>query len=141
MLVLLLAIALHTGCGKELGRIPFSAEGIAERTVTLESGEVNFWTDLDIRYEGDAMLGYEVTLQQAGTVVGRGVCEALGPLSITTMWVQTDLGDSHSRSGRGKMSCSTTLAKGGATVVRARLAFSRRPGAATLSKADLVIKQ
>lgn len=141
LLPLALSLSIGGCCGKEKGRVPFSAPGSAHASLPLEAGEVSFWTDIDIEYEGPASLGYVVELEQAGAVVASTRCDPLAHLSVKTGWVETNLGNSHSRSGAGKMDCSVTLPTSGATTVRATLAFGTPPAKHTLVKADLVVKQ
>jgi len=128
-------------CGKEVGRVPFSGEGTASITAPLAAGEVAFWTDIDLAYDGSATLDYTVELSQAGATVATATCDPLARLSVREAWVETNLGGSHSRRGQGKMSCSARLPAAGATTVKATLAFSHRPLTATLRKADLVLRQ
>jgi hypothetical protein len=136
-----LSLLVVTSCGKEAGRVPFAAEGVHETSVALKPGEVAFWTDIDIKYEGDATLVYKVDLIQNGAPVASVACDPLGQLHVKTSWVETNNGPSHSRFGNGKMACSTTVASGGATTVRATLAFGRKPQKLSLNRADLVIRQ
>jgi hypothetical protein len=138
MLGSILALA---ACGKEAGRVPFAAEGTATATVTLAQGEVAFWTDIDVEYKGAAEARYQIELVQAGTVVAQAECNPLGAINVKMSWVETNIGDSHSRSGRGKMKCSVEVAKAGPTVVRARLVVPQKPATFELKKADLVLKQ
>lgn len=140
-LLLLSSAALLTACGKEAGRVPFSGEGSAAAPLTLKAGDVALWTDLDIAYEGDAALAYRVELVQDGATVASAVCDPLGPMNVKMSWVETSIGSSHSRRGKGKMGCAATLAKGGPTTVKATLAFAQKPAGLALKKADLVIKQ
>jgi hypothetical protein len=140
-LVTLSATSLLAGCGNEVGRLPFAGEDTKAVTMPLKAGEVAFWTDIDVKYEGGAALTYRVELLQGGSSVATAECDALGPMSMKVGWVETQFGASRSLSGNGKMSCSANLAKGGATVVQATLGFSARPTSATLNRADLVVKQ
>lgn len=136
------SVLLLSGCcGKEAGRLPFSAPGTQNATMTLEAGDVSFWTDIDIEYEGAASLQYKVDLEQGGAVVASATCNPLGYMSVKTGWVETNLGSKHSRRGSGKMGCSATVPKAGPTDVRATLAFGTRPAKLKLGKADLVVKQ
>jgi hypothetical protein len=128
-------------CGKETGRVPFAAEGTANAPATLKAGNVDFWTDIDMKWEGDAALAYTIELEQGGKSVATATCNPLGAINVKLNWSETNIGGSHSRSGSGKMGCSATLPSGGATNVKATLAFSRKPATLTLSKADLVLKQ
>jgi hypothetical protein len=140
LLLLSLCLAV-SACGKEAGRIRLPAEGSGAAVVVLEAGEVSFWTDLDIQYEGDAKLEYVIDLFQKGSSVGKATCNPLGQLPAKTGWVETNIGSSHSRRGNGKMECSAKLAADGETMVKTTLAFGTKPKTVTLKKADLVIKQ
>ncbi len=133
--------ALVAGCGKEAGRVPLPGAGSGATALTLAPGDVALWTDIDISYEGDAALHYDVEFVQGGVTVANAKCNPLGPLSVKTSWVETNLGFEHSRSGNGKMDCSTKLATGGGTEVRTNLIVDRKGTKLTIKKADLVIKQ
>lgn len=141
LVVLLFSLSSLTACGSEAGRVPFSNEGSGAAPMTLKAGEVAFWTDLDVAYEGQAALVYRIELVQDGSTVATAVCDPLGHLPMKMSWRETNIGASHSRRGRGKMECAATLAKGGPTTVKATLAFDRKPATVTLKKADLVLKQ
>lgn len=132
---------LMLGCGKEAGRVPFNGAGQGEATIALGAGEVAFWTDIDLEYQGNAALAYQVELLQNGAPAGRAQCDPLGTLPVKVGWVETQLGDSRSMRGSGKMTCNATLATAGPTTVRARLFVAQRPAAFQLRRADLVVKQ
>jgi hypothetical protein len=136
--VLSLALA---GCGKEVGRVPFSGEGTGSVSVPLSAGDVSFWSDIDIKYEGGAALDYRIALVQGGVNVATAVCDPLGQMNIKVGWLETHFGSSSSRRGTGKMNCSASLPKAGPTTVQAALAFGSKPASFTLNKADLIIKQ
>jgi hypothetical protein len=141
-LLALSALSALSGCGKEVGRLHFAAEGAGATTLALKKGTVDFWTDIGIEYTPDAALLYRIELVQNGASVGMTTCNPLGRMSTKTMWVESNIGSTHSRSGQGKMSCSVDLAEGGQMLVRASLAFSpNKPAAAVLKQADLVVKQ
>jgi hypothetical protein len=53
------------------------------------------------------------------------------------MWVETNVGDHHTRRGQGKLACSASIASAGKTKVEAKLRASNL----TIHKADLVLKQ
>lgn len=138
---LLLSFLAVTACGKELGRVRLPAEGNGAVELTLEAGDVAFWTDLSVEYEGEASLEYRIEVFQNGSSVGHTVCNPLGRLSVKTGWVETNLGSFHTRRGMGNMSCELKLPSSGPTVVKTTLAFGKKPPTMTLRKADLVIKQ
>ena len=138
---LLIAALLLSGCAKEVGRVPFAGEGSSGTFATLEAGRVDFWTDMNIEYDGSANLDYRVALYQGGKPVATVVCNPLDHLGTKLLWLQRDSGSTHARSGKAKMSCSATLPKPGPTVVGATLAFATAPTRAVITKADLVVKQ
>ena len=136
-----LALAALAGCGKEMGRVPFAGEGTQSTSATLKAGNVDFWTHIDLSYEGSGALVYDVTVTQGGSTVATAVCDPLARLNVRTMWTETNVGSSHTRHGMGKMACSVTLPSGGATDVRATLVWRVKPTTASMKRADLVIKQ
>ncbi|MBL8951189.1 MAG: hypothetical protein JNK82_10460 [Myxococcaceae bacterium] len=139
--LLVVSLLAFAACGKEKGRVPFTAEGTATTTVTLEAGDVAFWTDLDLKWEGDAVIRYDVEVEQGGKVIGSGACNPLGHLGVKTGWAETNLAGSHTRSGNGKMDCRAVVPAAGSTNVKVTLSVPTKPGVFTLKKADLVIKQ
>lgn len=138
--VALVAVGL-VGCGKEVGRVGFSAPGTADATVTLSAGEVTLWTELDLEWEGDAKMAYAVSLEQDGKPVASATCDPLARAKVRTMWAETNVGDKHTRRGNARMECSVKLEKGGPTVVKASLTLASPPAGLVLRKADLVVKQ
>ena len=134
-------VVLLAGCGKEVGRVPFTAAGKASATFPLTAGNVDFWTDIAIEYEGEASLQYLIALEQGGAKIGTAICNPLGHISVKTTWIQNDINASHARRGSGKMACSTKLAAGGPTTVQVTLALGGKPTSLVLTKADLVVKQ
>lgn len=138
----LLALSLFVaGCGKEQGRVHFSGEGSNSAAMVLNAGRVAFWSDITVGYTGSARLEYHIALLQGGSAVATAVCNPLDGLNVQMRWVQIDSGNAHSRSGNGKMDCRALLPKGGSTTVQATLAFAVRPLTASITKADLVVKQ
>jgi hypothetical protein len=138
LVVIVLALS---ACGKEMGRVPFTGEGSGTSSVTLKAGEVAFWTDIDISYTGAAVAHYDIELQQGGATVATAKCDPLGKLPTKTSWVETNIGDSHSRSGNGKMTCAVNLPSAGATTVNVKLVFDTKPTTLDLKKADLALRQ
>lgn len=134
-------VVLLAACGTEVGRVALPGEGSASTTATLKAGEVAFWTDLDIEYEGDATLTYDITLEQGGKPVAKTTCDPLGPMSTKMSWVETNIGSKHSRRGKGKMGCTATVRAAGPTDAKVTLKFRAKPTTATLKKADVVLKQ
>jgi hypothetical protein len=134
-------VALLCACGTEVGRVPLGGEGSASTQATLKAGDVSFWTDIDVEYEGDAALTYDITLEQGGKTVAKTTCDPLGRMSTKVSWVETNLGSSHSRRGRGKMDCTATVPAAGETTAKVTLALGTRPKTIIVKKADLVLKQ
>lgn len=135
------ALCALAACGKEVGRVPLSSVGTAEATIDLSAGDVAFWTDMDLEWQGDASLEYVVTLTQDGQPVATATCHPLGQLRVKGEWTSTNLGDAHTRHGSGKMSCEATVPKAGKTAVQVTLAWKPAPKDSTLRKVDLVLKQ
>src|SRR5262245_22990314 len=107
--MLLLAGGLGvTGCGRELGRVPFSAGGTGTTTVELAACKVAFWTELDLKCDTRSGLAYEIALLQRGVAVANAVCDPLGAMK-TSGFIEKRSGVSLSRSGRGKLACKATL--------------------------------
>ncbi len=140
-LCFLAAVSFLAGCGKEVARVPFSSVGSSSAATTLAAGEVAFWTDLDVAYDGTATLDYDIALVQGGLPVAKAACAALGPKSISVGWFDFQRGSGHLQRGKGKMLCSATLPKAGPTTVEAALAFGTRPTRAAITRADLVLRQ
>lgn len=141
LLLVLGSLVAFAGCAKEVGRIPFTGEGSGQSTVTLEPGEVDFWTDIDLEYEGDAAITYEVELSQGGAVIGKKTCNPLGEINVKMSWVETNLNDAHSRRGSGKMGCSMKIDAAGPAEVKAKLVVGKKPAKLEIRKIDLVVKQ
>jgi hypothetical protein len=139
--LLIASVVLLSACGTEVGRVSLAGEGTQTGSATLKAGAVAFWTDLDIDYDGDAALSYDVTLEQGGKTVASAKCNPLGNMSAKVSWVETNIGDSHSRRGMGKMDCTANVAAAGPTTAKVTLAFGAKPKKVTLKKADLVLKQ
>ncbi|MFT3712409.1 MAG: hypothetical protein QM817_32580 [Archangium sp.] len=139
-IVLGVVLVVLSGCASEKGRAAFSADGTSTTTATLEAGDVDFWTDIDAEWVGSATMRYDIVLEQGGAEVARTSCNPLGAMNVKMSWVETNFGDSHSRSGKGKLGCSVKVPAGGATDVKVTLSSSW-PGKVTLKKADLVVKQ
>ncbi len=139
--LVLAAVSSVAACGKEVGRVGFTAPGTSTATVPLSSGGLSFWTDIDAEWQGDGSLVYTVDFEQGGKSLMTVVCDPLGRLPVKTSWVETNLGSSHTRHGMGKMECSANAPATGATDVKVTLAWARKPASATVRKADLVIKQ
>jgi len=140
--VLVIACALAACSGTEVGRVPLTGEGAGETIADLKAGQVDFWMDIHLEYDGDAALQYRVDLLQDGVAVATTTCNPLGAIHVKgDHWTATNVGDKHTRRGSGKMSCSLDLARGGRTTVKTALAFSKRPATLTFDKADLVVRQ
>ena len=127
--------------GTELGRVPFAASRTSSVTLPLKAGEVAFWTDLDIQYEGAPPLVYHVELSQAGAVVGAATCDPLSSMSLKINWLSTSDGVTHLERGHGQMSCTASVPASAPTTILATLEVNRRGGTVALKHADLAIRQ
>lgn len=139
---LLVAFAgLVFGSGTEVGRVPLTGEGTSTTQANLKAGEVAFWTDIDIEYDGDATLAYDVTLEQGGKPVAKTMCDPLARLATRVSWFETNIGSKHSRRGMGKLACTATVPVGGQTTANVTLKLGAKPRSILIKKADLVLKQ
>lgn len=127
--------------GKEVGRVPFAAEGTGKTTVQLAAGDVALWTDVEVSFEGDASLAYQVTLTQGDKVVASATCDPLADLPTKLNYVRLDLNEKHTRRGQGRMTCEVKVPAAGPTTVEATLAWTHPPASAALKRANLLIKQ
>jgi hypothetical protein len=134
---LVLSILCLLGCGKEAGRVAFDGPGSKKSTVPLAAKEVAFWTDIDAEWDGSASAQYEVEFLQNGETIGSTTCDPLARASVRLSWVETNIGDHHTRRGQAKLGCALTIPTAGDTTVRAKLRASNL----TVRKADLVLKQ
>lgn len=121
--------------------MPLSGEGSGTASANLKAGEVAIWTDIDIEYEGDAALTYDVALEQGGKPVAKTTCDPLARLSTRVSWVETNIGSKHSRRGMGKLACTATVPAAGQTTAKVTLKLGARPTSINIKKADLVLKQ
>ena len=136
MKALLFLVAL-SGCGKEVGRVGFTEAGSSEEKMHLDAKEVDFWTDLDVEWEGSASGRYDIEILKKDEKVASTTCNLLGNPKIKMSWVETNIGDKHKRRGRGKLDCSVSISSAGDYTVKVKLKASDL----TLRKADLVVKQ
>ncbi len=127
--------------GEEVGRLAFTGPGTTSSTLLLNAGEVSFWTDVDIRYEGASPLAYHVDLSQGGSQVATASCDPLASKSVELSWLKTFDGVTHLERGRGKMGCTATLPASGPTTIAATLLLDSHGSPVTLKKADLAIRQ
>ena len=128
----------NTFTAAEVGRVPLTAPGTASTTAVVAAGPVALWTDLDVSWDGDAALAYDVQVSQDGAVIAQLRCDPLD-VNVTMNSMTSDFGGSHSRRYQGLMHCDVTAPVDGMIEVTASL--SVLSGAPTLELADLVLKQ
>ena len=138
--VAITAIISLVGCGTRVGRIPCSKPGSASTVVTAKAGEMVFWSDLDIAWDGNFQPRYDITVTQVGKVVGTVTCDPLD-VHVRLHSKRTNWGAHHTASQEGKMSCRVTLPASGPTKIKASLRYLARPKKLTVHRLDLVIKQ
>jgi len=100
---LLIAALLLPGCAKEVGRVPFAGEGSSGTFATLKAGRVDFWTDMNIEYDGSAELDYRIELFQDGKPVATAVCNSLEHLRTKLVWLERDRGSTQKWQGRDEL--------------------------------------
>ena len=131
-----LAVMALAGCGTEVGRVPLSGEGSGTGKAKLQAGEVVFWTDLDVDYEGDLGAAYDVKLTLGGHTLSAS-CDPFD-VNVKTKAVTTSFNGKHSKRYNGKMKCSVTAPSAGEATIETTF---KAGGPAQFRKADLVIKQ
>jgi hypothetical protein len=121
--------------------IPFSAPGMEQKAVLLESGtDVMFWTDFKASFDGKIDAKYHIELLQDGDVVATATCDPIAATGngrfcgllvegITYHHIQC------------RMHCSARVPKSGPTLVRATLSIGREADGLRLERADLSIEQ
>lgn len=121
--------------------IPFSAPGVQEKGVLLESdADVIFWTDFEASFAGTIDAKYHVELLQGGDVVATATCDPIAAAGngrfcgllvegITYHHIQC------------RMHCSARVPKSGPTLVRATLSIGREINGFRLERADLSVEQ
>jgi len=59
--LVVLLLAASTACGTEIGRVSFAGLGDGEARVIVDaSKEIDFWTELDIKFTGQSRAGFEL---------------------------------------------------------------------------------
>jgi hypothetical protein len=131
----LLAVLL-AACGTEVGRVPLAGPGSGTAKVTLKAGEVAFWTDLDVEWDGSLGARYDVTL----TSGGQTLTASCNPTDVTARLnsVRNTTGSKSAFRYEGKMKCDVTAPEGDA-VLTATLSVGN--ATAMFKKSDLVVKQ
>jgi hypothetical protein len=135
--VLVLCLA---GCGKELARIPLQQQDATGSVqLAVEGGQpLALWTDLDVEWEGNFAIVYNIDLvDPSGAVVESVTCNPHN-VSVRLHSVRT----TNSLRYQGKMTdCTLTPKISGSHTIRARVTVSTQPRKLTLRDISLVIKK
>jgi len=127
-------------CGQEVGRV--SCEQGTAKTSEFEiegAKPAAFWTDLDVEYDGNPEMYYEIEVELDGEVVAERTCHALD-VNTKINSVTSDMGNHHTRRWQGKMKCEPFELEDTATVKITSIFDVKGEGAA-VSGCDLVVKQ
>jgi hypothetical protein len=140
--LVLLGALLLAGCGHEVARIPFSAEGSGSTKVNVGAGGVDLWTDLDVEYSGSMVVRYDIKMSQGGKVVVSASCDPFDVRQKVGVKATTH-GTDKVVYFTGRMGCRKGLpdVPSGMTDVTATLTVLRRPTNLTIHKMDLVFKE
>lgn len=125
-------------CGSEVGRAacPGPNESI-EATITIPDGKpVSVWSDLDISYEGNKNLTYQIELYQDGKQVYEGSCDPRD-VNVKMNSVSKNVGSRSELRQQGKLKCPE-ITGSGEFEVEAELVADE---GVTVSGCDLVFKQ
>ncbi|MFT4979285.1 MAG: 3-phosphoglycerate kinase [Myxococcota bacterium] len=132
---------VSTFTAAELGRVNFIGPATGATTsATVAAGPVALWTDIDLEWEGDLALRYDVRIAQDGAELAVMSCDPLD-VNVTMNSMTTDLGSRHTRRYQGLMHCTATIPTDGPIDVTAALSVTNATSAYSISRADLVIKQ
>jgi len=133
-------VGLLGGCGKEIGRVPFTAEGAQETKVHVEAGRpLALWTSLNVEYDGDLEAAYDVELRQGDSIIGAARCNPFD-ISLKTGATEVRLGAKQSIKYSGKMRCTLSPTASGEATLRAKLDFPAKPASLTVKDLSLVVK-
>lgn len=139
MAVCLASAFALAGCGKELGRIPFSGSGVGTTMIDVKGGKpIAVWTSLDVAFTGKLDAHYEVRVTQ-GSETATAMCY---PLDVSTKLMSTEynVNNDHKIRYQGKMRCDLTAPADGAATIDATLVVKAMPGL-TVKDMSLVFKQ
>jgi len=139
--IIVMALVLVSGCGKELARIPMTGEGEGDATVTASAGQkLALWTSLDIEWDGSFAARYAVELRDSGgKAVASATCDPLD-VSVRTSSFRSYVGTHHTDRYQGKMQCDLVAPTGGSFTVHAKLTYSTKPSSLTVKDISLVVK-
>ena len=138
---IILTLALVSGCGKELARIPMSGEAEGDTTVTASAGQkLALWTSLDIEWDGSFAARYAVELRDpSGKAVASTTCDPLD-VSVRTSAFRSYVGTHHTDRYQGKMQCDLVAPTSGSFTVHAKLTYTTKPSTLTVKDISLVLK-
>jgi hypothetical protein len=142
-LLLALACALAAaGCGHEVGRVPFTAEGVKTTKITVGNGGVALWTDMDVEYSGSMVARYDLEMSQGGKVVVTANCDPFDVKQKIGV-VSSTRGTEKVVSYSGKMGCRKGLddVPAGVTDIKVTLSIPGKPAKMAITKMDLVFKE
>lgn len=129
-------------CGSEIGKIPIKEIGPVSSTQIKIIGDkkITFWTQLDIKYDGNVGMNYFISFLKNGTMVSQAICNPFN-VNIKIKSLITNLNDHHTKHYLGKMSCETSLPESGEYTVNTQLMLLPDSPSPTLTQADLILKQ
>lgn len=135
---------LVTGCftsfmGQEAGRIPLTAPGQYQAKITVDPDKpIRFWTDLDVEFQGNALLLYRIELRDGNRLAGR--LDA-NPFDVTAkvMSREVSINDNHSLRYLGRMEGS--LPAPGTDTITVLVTLEAAGTFSEMKKMDLVLRQ
>lgn len=132
----LLMLFLLAGCGEEIVRVKFQAEGENQVELQHDGSPVTFWTDLDVEYAERPDAYYEIIVYKNGDQVAEFLCDPFD-VQVEKMSREAVVRGTVKRSYLGLMRCEQDLPEGDLRL-DVRLIVD---GRMTIFRADLVLKQ
>jgi hypothetical protein len=110
-----------------------------EKEVTIDNTKkVEFWTDLDVSYQGNASLIYEIEIKDGTKTIGELNCDAFD-VNLKMFATETAVNDRHNVNYQGKLHGFFMLRNSRIVLIRVIPVINGNYTA--LRKFDLIIKQ
>lgn len=136
LVVTFACLFLLVGCGGNIAKMHIQQVGEYLVQFDHQGGEIEFWTDLDFEYRGDAKLEYLVDFYQEGQLVNQVVCDPFD-LEDSRMTRNVELNGLIKQSYLAKMICAVDIPQG---ATRAIVIFDAHGEDLVIFRADLILK-
>ena len=118
VLVMSIVVVVLVGCGTEIRRIPFDSVSAGETEVQVDTAKnIEFWTDLEIKFYAEIDMDYLIELYQDGELIREATCSVFDVFTKVKPVMTVDMEDLFSFKYAGEMTCSVSVANSGQTLV------------------------